>query len=276
MSAPVVDRLPAHAERPRGHRAAAVMVDQVRMGHVPVHGTGSWAASQDADTAARQTILGVNRRVIDDSYSLPKPKRGTIAARIVVAMTSNGVRTTQELSALTGINRQTIHRWLTESADKIDPKLLFQVADVVNTSARWIATGKGPMQRPRILTADDIDVGSMFVYHSLNVTRRPLDECEPREGAASSQTQLGERRSIRPLGERPSRRHRRTAMESCECCGRELKPGRSVWLELDQRDNTYHDFRDVPEEFSQGWFVFGNSCANRKRREARKARSEAE
>jgi hypothetical protein len=57
--------------------------------------------------------------------------------------------------------------------------------------------------------------------------------------------------------------------EFCECCGRKLDPKRAVLLELDQRDGTYHDFRDVPEEFSQGWFAFGPLCAKRKREAAR-------
>jgi hypothetical protein len=61
--------------------------------------------------------------------------------------------------------------------------------------------------------------------------------------------------------------------EFCECCGRKLDPARMVLLELDQRDGTYHDFRDVPTDVSQGWFAFGTACANRKRREARKARA---
>lgn len=32
-------------------------------------------------------------------------------------------------------------------------------------------------------------------------------------------------------------------------------------LELDSRDWTYHDFRDVPEDRSQGWFPFCQECA---------------
>ena len=60
---------------------------------------------------------------------------------------------------------------------------------------------------------------------------------------------------------------------TCECCGRLLNPAKFVALELDQRDNTFHDFMDVPENMSQGWFAFGSTCANKKRKEARKARN---
>lgn len=48
----------------------------------------------------------------------------------------------------------------------------------------------------------------------------------------------------------------------CQCCKRKLK-GKTAWLELDQRTNTYHDFGGVPVESSQGWFHFGLTCAKR-------------
>jgi hypothetical protein len=53
----------------------------------------------------------------------------------------------------------------------------------------------------------------------------------------------------------------------CTCCERPLG-GTVAWLELDQRTDTYHDFGDVPEECSQGWFPFGMTCARKLLREA--------
>lgn len=50
---------------------------------------------------------------------------------------------------------------------------------------------------------------------------------------------------------------------SCTCCERDLE-GRAVrMLELDQRTDTYHDLRGVPENCSQGWFPFGLTCAKK-------------
>lgn len=46
----------------------------------------------------------------------------------------------------------------------------------------------------------------------------------------------------------------------CTRCKKALK-GNVAWLELDQRDYTYHDRNDVPETKSQGWFPFGLDCA---------------
>jgi hypothetical protein len=48
----------------------------------------------------------------------------------------------------------------------------------------------------------------------------------------------------------------------CTCCGRELSAAHRM-LELDQRSDTHHDFRDVPEAQSQGWFPFGLTCAQK-------------
>jgi hypothetical protein len=61
----------------------------------------------------------------------------------------------------------------------------------------------------------------------------------------------------------------------CAGCGCVLTGRRVRLLELDQRTQTYHDFRGVPEDRSQGWFPFGLKCAKKKIAEARKATGEA-
>lgn len=50
--------------------------------------------------------------------------------------------------------------------------------------------------------------------------------------------------------------------ERCSRCDRELK-SECVMLELDRRDNSYHQRGDVPPDQSQGWFPFGKDCAER-------------
>ena len=50
--------------------------------------------------------------------------------------------------------------------------------------------------------------------------------------------------------------------DTCTCCDRKLN-GQVAWLELDQRDDTYHDHGGVPPEKSQGWFPFGMTCARK-------------
>lgn len=49
----------------------------------------------------------------------------------------------------------------------------------------------------------------------------------------------------------------------CTCCKRDLSGHAFRWLELDQRDQTYHDRGDVPPDKSQGWFPFGLQCAKK-------------
>ena len=50
---------------------------------------------------------------------------------------------------------------------------------------------------------------------------------------------------------------------TCSCCERDLAGHAIRMLELDQRTDTYHDFGDVPEDSSQGWFPFGLICAKK-------------
>jgi hypothetical protein len=51
--------------------------------------------------------------------------------------------------------------------------------------------------------------------------------------------------------------------DRCDCCGKPLYGHAVRFLELDQRDNTFHDRQDVPPEWSQGWITFGLACAKR-------------
>ena len=56
----------------------------------------------------------------------------------------------------------------------------------------------------------------------------------------------------------------------CERCGALLT--HAVWMELDQRTNTYTATEnEVPSEHSQGWFPFGIACAGGGRRLHEKA-----
>lgn len=59
----------------------------------------------------------------------------------------------------------------------------------------------------------------------------------------------------------------------CTCCKRDLTGGALRMLELDQRTDTYHDFSDVPQASSQGWFPFGLTCARKEIKKAKAARS---
>ncbi len=51
----------------------------------------------------------------------------------------------------------------------------------------------------------------------------------------------------------------------CTRCGEKLDPEKMVWLELDQRTDTYHDEGGIPDDRNQGGFTFGAACAKRER-----------
>ena len=48
----------------------------------------------------------------------------------------------------------------------------------------------------------------------------------------------------------------------CTRCGEVLNEAKAVWLELDTRTGTY-TAQPVPDEHSQGGFIFGAACAKR-------------
>lgn len=47
---------------------------------------------------------------------------------------------------------------------------------------------------------------------------------------------------------------------TCTKCGKTIKGDKSLYLELDRRDNKYYSCGTVPKEFSQGAFPFGPDC----------------
>jgi hypothetical protein len=49
----------------------------------------------------------------------------------------------------------------------------------------------------------------------------------------------------------------------CTRCNEKLNPVRTVWLELNNHTNTYHEEGTVPPAQSQGGFSFGQACARR-------------
>lgn len=53
----------------------------------------------------------------------------------------------------------------------------------------------------------------------------------------------------------------------CHYCGREIKPGQEVSMELSQKDGLYYENGVPAGHESQGWFDVGSGCATLLRRE---------
>ena len=79
----------------------------------------------------------------------------TVKDRILSAMRSANIQSPAELARRMGVPRQTVYRWTNGEGEKITPEMLYKLADVLNTNARWIAEGPpwSPV-RPRHLTPD--------------------------------------------------------------------------------------------------------------------------
>lgn len=55
-------------------------------------------------------------------------------------------------------------------------------------------------------------------------------------------------------------------MNYCEECGKILKEGEEIWLELSIDDGNYYTDNFPVDHKSQGLFPFGKSCAKRVRK----------
>lgn len=53
------------------------------------------------------------------------------------------------------VGRQTVHNWFRPACQFIEPKYLFAIAEILDVSAQWLATGEGNMNRP-IQLGDDL------------------------------------------------------------------------------------------------------------------------
>jgi hypothetical protein len=90
-----------------------------------------------------------------------------------------------------------------------------------------------------------------------------VDEIGTKGGALMTNIQRATDRATRQVG---------NGFSECDCCGKPLAWGRTVWLEYDQRIEAFHDYElGVPEAESLGLFPFGQSCATKLLREAREA-----
>lgn len=68
----------------------------------------------------------------------------------------------------------------------------------------------------------------------------------------------------------PAGASRQSGAESdmrCTCCNKPIKT-EVVWLELDQRNGSYHDRGDIPGDKNQGGFPFGKICAKKLKKAA--------
>lgn len=72
------------------------------------------------------------------------------------------------------LNKQTAHNWFKPTSKFIDPRYLFDVAIVLNVSARWLATGKGAIAKPRYLNPDEAQI--LGIWDSLQVNKTAAEQ----------------------------------------------------------------------------------------------------
>lgn len=86
----------------------------------------------------------------------------TLVQRIKLGCANAGIVSDSDLSRRMGINRQTVNRWTTGKGDKIQPEMLVKLADALNVSLRWLATGTGEMAKEARLTHQEIEILALW------------------------------------------------------------------------------------------------------------------
>lgn len=86
----------------------------------------------------------------------------TLKGRIAISMAAKGIKTPADLARKLRLNRQTVHKWMTGEAIKLEPENLFKLADALEVNPRWLATREGEPQPPRTVPIDDQRVLDLY------------------------------------------------------------------------------------------------------------------
>jgi len=90
------------------------------------------------------------------------PNDMTLAGRIRIGMAAKGIATPSQLARRLKLNRQTVHKWLREDVQQIDPIHLFRLADTLELNPRWLATRDGEPQPLQRMTLDQKRVLELY------------------------------------------------------------------------------------------------------------------
>lgn len=71
------------------------------------------------------------------------PMTGSFSQRLAEALSKSGM-TKSGLAKLVRVTPSAVSQWLSRETKAPSPANLFAIADALNYSARWLATGKGP------------------------------------------------------------------------------------------------------------------------------------
>lgn len=101
----------------------------------------------------------LNRGVLVLERGRSRGEDATLAGRIRLGMAQAGLRSVSDLARKMKVNRQTVHRWVDGQGEKLTPEMLFNLADALNVSPKWLALGppESPVP-PRQLDPDTTEI----------------------------------------------------------------------------------------------------------------------
>lgn len=146
-----MNRLPVIAQGPARLGATLKGPDEVVVGH----GQGLSRSLDCMSSTLSQAIVNVRDMTTrDPSY--------TLAGRIRIGMVQAGITNPTELARKMKANRQTVHRWVNGEGDKITPRLLFRMADILKVNPRWLALGEGSPTMPTDPSLEESEALALF------------------------------------------------------------------------------------------------------------------
>lgn len=111
--------------------------------------------------------------------------RTTLQERIILAMEWAKIPTPAALARKMGVNRQTVHRWYKGEGLNLELEMLVKLADALNVTIRWLATGKGnpreefsPEARQIAVNIDSME-DSKRRENALKIARLATEETAP-------------------------------------------------------------------------------------------------
>jgi transcriptional regulator with XRE-family HTH domain len=99
----------------------------------------------------------------------PRPRDGgqdkadmTFGGRVRIQMAAAGIKSAAELSRRMGLGRQTISKWLNDEIKDIGLENLYRLSDVLNCSARWLATRTGTPSRATRMSVEEREALDLY------------------------------------------------------------------------------------------------------------------
>jgi transcriptional regulator with XRE-family HTH domain len=98
----------------------------------------------------------------------PRPREGgqkndmSFGGRVRIQMAAVGIKNPSELARRLQLPRQTISKWLRDEIKDVGLDNLYRLSDVLDCSARWLATRQGSPHRATLMSVEEREAIELF------------------------------------------------------------------------------------------------------------------